>query len=77
MLAQASHPPFTGLSVSALPPGRRHLAVHAVDDEERAQVERFIHDVYRERYGAHVQHFAPTLISLRDEAGEVKAAAQS
>ncbi|MFO6419891.1 thermostable hemolysin [Hylemonella sp. W303a] len=75
MLAQASHPPFTGLSVAALPPGRRHLAVHPVDDEERPQVERFIHDVYRDRYGARVQHFAPTLISLRDEAGEISAAA--
>jgi hypothetical protein len=75
MLAQASHHPSFGLSVATLPPGRRHLAVHAVDDEERAQVERFIHDVYLQRYGARVHHFAPMLVSLRDETGEISAAA--
>lgn len=71
MLALAtSHP------LANTPPERRQtLHVHAAQDVERAGVERFIHEVYRERYGARVQHYAPVLVSLRNEEGEIIAAA--
>lgn len=51
------------------------LRVHAPGDAGRADVERFITAVYRERHGAEVRHFAPTLVGLRDETGELVAAA--
>jgi hypothetical protein len=41
----------------------------------RREVEAFISAVYRERYGAELQHFAPVLVSLHDEHGECVAAA--
>ncbi len=71
MLALAtSHP-----AAAALPDRRQTLSIHAEQDEVRAEVERFIHGVYRERYGACVQHYAPVLVSLRDERGDIIAAA--
>ncbi|MCZ8252259.1 MAG: thermostable hemolysin [Hylemonella sp.] len=71
MLALAtSHPALT-----ALPDRRQHLHLHTVQDEARAEVERFIHSVYRERYGARVQHYAPMLVSLRNADHEIIAAA--
>lgn len=45
------------------------------DDPARAEVEACIRGVYRQRYGADVQHFAPWLVALHDEAGEIAAAA--
>ena len=42
---------------------------------DRAEVEAFIRAVYRERYGADVNQFAPVLVSLADEHGDVIAAA--
>lgn len=50
------------------------LTVHGLDDPRRAQVEGFIRKVFAERYGARVQLFAPTLVSLQDR-GEIVAAA--
>jgi hypothetical protein len=41
----------------------------------RAATETFIRRVYRVRYGARVTRFAPHLVALRDEAGEIVAAA--
>ena len=38
----------------------------------RHQVEAFISAVYRERYGAELRHFAPVLVSLHDEHGELR-----
>ena len=60
---------------AALSERRQHLLIHPGQDVERAEVEYFIHGVYRERYGARVQHYAPVLVSLRDEQGEIIAAA--
>lgn len=57
------------------PPATPRLRVHGPDDEGRAAVERFIHGVFRQRYGADVQQFAPQLVSLRDADGELVAAA--
>jgi hypothetical protein len=53
---------------------RPQLAVHAVGDHGRAEVECFIREVFARRYGADVRHFTPTLVSLQDR-GEIVAAA--
>lgn len=62
-------PPSSGMALA-----RPHLAVHASGDPGRAQVEGFIREVFAQRYGADVRHFAPTLVSLQDR-GETVAAA--
>lgn len=51
--------------------------LHAVEPGhgDRAHAEAFIRRVYRERYGAKVQAFAPRLVVLRDAAGAIVAAA--
>ena len=75
MLARAtSHPTISPAAVTR-PERRQTLSVHRERDEGRTEVERFIHGVYRERYGARVQHYAPILVSLRNELGEMIAAA--
>jgi Thermostable hemolysin len=51
------------------------LRVHGAQSPARAEVEAFIAGVYRERYGASVRQFAPVLVSLHDEHGELVAAA--
>lgn len=56
--------------------GARRLQVHGVDDPGRAAVQAFIARIYAERFGARVQQFAPSLVSLRDpHNGELVAAA--
>lgn len=59
----------------ARPDGSVHLQTCGPQDPERAEVESYIRDVYRDRYGAEVRHFAPRLVALRDGAGEIVAAA--
>ena len=54
---------------------RSALRVYGPQDAGRGAVEDFIRGVYRERYGADVQQFAPVLVSLRDEDGALVAAA--
>jgi len=61
--------PVRGLSV------RSRLRVHRADDPGRPELEDFIREVYRRRYGADVRHFAPELVGLRDEHGDLVAAA--
>ena len=56
-------------------PGARPLRIHRAGAADRLEVEDFIRRVYRERYGADVNQFAPVLVSLADETGEVVAAA--
>ncbi|HET8748872.1 MAG TPA: thermostable hemolysin [Ramlibacter sp.] len=51
------------------------LRLHLPGDPRRADVERFIHAVYRRRYGATVRAFAPALVSLADPDGAIVAAA--
>ena len=57
--------------------GRAGACLQTFDDGDagRDGVEAFIRDVYRTRYGATVPAFAPTLVALRDGAGEIVAAA--
>jgi hypothetical protein len=50
------------------------LTVHAPGDEGRAEVESFIASVYRHRFGAHLEQFAPSLVAVR-ERGRIVAAA--
>lgn len=49
-------------------------STHAAGDAARAAVEAFIRGVYARRFGAELQQFAPTLVSLRDEQGVLAAA---
>lgn len=49
--------------------------VHNANDPQRADVERFIHGVYKARHGANVRQFAPVLVSLHDDTGAIVAAA--
>lgn len=56
--------------------GAPGLQVHGVDDAERSEVQAFIARIYAQRFGAHVQRFAPCLVSLRDPlSGDIVAAA--
>lgn len=56
-------------------PAAPRLQLHRAGSVRRREVEAFISAVYRERYGAELQHFAPVLVSLHDEHGECVAAA--
>ena len=65
---------------SACPASRssaRAARLHVLDagHPERASVEDFVRRVYFERYGAAVRQFAPRMVALRDDAGEIVAAA--
>jgi hypothetical protein len=51
------------------------LRVHAPGLPGRQHVEAFISAVYFRRFGADVRQFAPVLVSLHDEQGELVAAA--
>lgn len=59
-------------SRSDTPPGP--LAVHGPQDPGRPEVEAFIAGVFAERFGAQLDRFATTLVSLR-EGGRIVAAA--
>ena len=46
---------------------RPTLSTYSDGDAARPAVESFIRSVYARRFGAELLHFAPTLVSLRDE----------
>lgn len=50
------------------------LTVHGRDDPSRQEVEAFIARIYATRHGAQVQHFAQTLVALRQGESTVAAA---
>jgi hypothetical protein len=52
----------------------QRLTVHGRDDPSRAEVESFIARVYASRHGAQVQHFAESLVALRQGNSIVAAA---
>jgi hypothetical protein len=54
---------------------RRPFDLHPEGDPRRMQVEDFIRQVYARHFDARVTHFAPVLVSLRDRAGTLVAAA--
>ncbi|GAA4332206.1 thermostable hemolysin [Variovorax defluvii] len=51
------------------------VILHPPHDPRRREVEAFVRHIYASRYGAHVQDFAPVLVSLRDPDGHIAAAA--
>ena len=65
--------------MAVLPPlggiGPRVMRLHAENDPQRSSVQKFIHRVYGDRYGATITQFAPMLVSLVDARGEIVAAA--
>jgi hypothetical protein len=67
--SQDRRTPFAGRSATA------PLRTHGPGAPDRIGVEKFIREVYRERFGAEVNLFAPVLVSLADENGVVIAAA--
>jgi len=78
MLACAPSTPNRHSPVAAIagePFAARTLRIHGATSPGRAEVEGFVRGVYRERYGADVQGFAPVLVSLQDEGGALLAAA--
>lgn len=50
---------------------RFHVAFSGPEAQDRQEIERFIYDSFRLAYGAHVHHFMPQLMSLRDAKGEL------
>ncbi len=50
------------------------LVVYQPEDPQRAEVELFIQEIYQARYGASVKEFAPILVGLADEHGQLVAA---
>lgn len=56
-------------------PTRTPFEIHPDSDPRRPEVEEFIRQVYARRFGARITHFAPVLVSLRDRAGTLVAAA--
>jgi hypothetical protein len=75
MLAMASSSRDRNPLLPARVAAEASLRTHGPGAPDRADVEAFIRAVYRERYGADVNQFAPMLVSLADDQGEVIAAA--
>jgi hypothetical protein len=55
--------------------GPSGLAVIGRDHPQRAAVQAFVRGIYAQRYGADVPHFAPRLVALHGQDGEIVAAA--
>lgn len=55
--------------------GSHRLAEYHAGDLHRGAVEAFIRQVFRERFGAELRHFAPVLVGLHDADGTLVAAA--
>lgn len=49
------------------------IKIYDRDDQERSLVEKFISDIYLQRFGAHIHSFAPKLIALTHEESIVAA----
>lgn len=52
---------------------RFHIGFSGPEAEDRQELEHFIYNSFRLAYGAHVHHFMPQLMSLRDAKGELLA----
>jgi len=74
MSAMASLQVFPPCNTAAIAT-RPRIRTHLPGSPARAQVEAFIQGIYRERYGADVRHFSPTLVSLHNEQGDIVSAA--
>ena len=60
---------------SSAPPASPTLSVVLPTDAARREVEQLVAAIYRERFGAELQQFAPLLVARRDESGALVAAA--
>lgn len=74
MSAMASLQVFPPCDAAAIAT-RPRICSHLPGSPARAQVEQFIHSIYRKRYGADVQQFSPTLVSLHNAQGDIVSAA--
>jgi len=74
MSAMASLQVFPPCNAAAIAT-RPRIRTHVPASPARAQVEAFIQGIYRDRYGADVRHFSPTLVSLHNEQGDIVSAA--
>jgi hypothetical protein len=45
--------------------------MYQADDPRREELERFVHDVFATKHGAHVCSFMPTLLAMRNDRGSV------
>lgn len=61
-------------AMPAQPPEGASLRIHRQDAPGRTEAEAFIRGVYAGRFGAHLDRFAPVLVSLRGAEGLVAAA---
>lgn len=50
---------------------RHELSMYQADDPRRDELERFVHDVFASKHGAHVCSFMPTLLAMRNDGGAV------
>jgi len=75
VLVQSRESKRSACQASRISAPARRLHVVDADHPERGAVEAFVQRVYGDRYGAEVRHFAPRLVALRDDAGEIVAAA--
>ena len=51
---------------------RRHVLVECEDgDPGRAEVEQFVQDAFREKHGARVRSFMPTMLAMRGDNGRL------
>lgn len=50
---------------------RHELSTYQADDPRRDELERFVHDVFVAKHGAHVCSFMPTLLAMRNDRGTV------
>ena len=75
MLAQFRKPDDPASPAAGVPARAAGLCVVGPGHPSRAAVEAFVQDIYRERFGAEVRQFAPRLVALLDQAGEIVAAA--
>src|SRR5690606_27621341 len=75
LLARSPAPRPSASAAPRSPALAPRLHVLDADHPERASVEDFVRRIYFERYGAAVRQFAPRLVALRADTGEVVAAA--
>ncbi|MGJ7547877.1 thermostable hemolysin [Pseudomonas alloputida] len=52
-----------------------HLSLHLQDDQDRGELEHFIHQCFADVHHADVHHYLPELLALRDSHGRLMAAA--
>ncbi|MBI5437240.1 MAG: thermostable hemolysin [Nitrosomonadales bacterium] len=66
----------TAISNPTIGLAERPFAVHfsQPDADDRAEIERFISDIFHQAYGAEIKRFKPCLMSLRDQDNKLVAA---